>query len=91
MVVTEEIVKCWMCSDRPITHCLITGTLPKGYGQHPLCERCATKLMSHTPMAMTQMKSSNSSIFVSMNVIRISRMNYAEMYLKECVLILSIV
>ena len=23
MVVTEEIVKCWMCSDRPITHCLI--------------------------------------------------------------------
>ena len=38
MVVTEEIVKCWMCSDRPITHCLITGTLPKGYSQHPLCE-----------------------------------------------------
>ena len=38
MVVTEEIVKCWMCSDRPITHCLITGTLPEGYGQHPLCE-----------------------------------------------------
>ena len=30
MVVTEEIVKCWMRSDRPITHCLITGTLPKG-------------------------------------------------------------
>ena len=27
MVVTEEIVKCWMCSDRPITHCLITGTI----------------------------------------------------------------
>ena len=35
MVVTEEIVKCWMCSDRPITHCLITGTLPKGYSQQP--------------------------------------------------------
>ena len=44
MVVTEEIVKCWMCSDRPITHCLITGTLPKGYSQHPLCERCAIKI-----------------------------------------------
>ena len=38
MIVTEEIVKCWMCSDRPITYCLITGTLPKGYGHHPLCE-----------------------------------------------------
>ena len=25
IVVTEEIVKCWMCSDRPITHCLITA------------------------------------------------------------------
>ena len=34
MVVTEEIVKCWMCSDRLITHCLIT--LPKGYGHHLL-------------------------------------------------------
>ena len=44
MVVTEEIVKCWMCSDSPITHCLITGTLPKGYSQHPLCERCAIKI-----------------------------------------------
>ena len=38
MVVTEEIMKCWMCSDRPMTHCLIKGTLPKGYAQHPLCE-----------------------------------------------------
>ena len=44
MVVTEEIVKCWMCSDRPITHCLITDTLPKGYGHHPLCERCAIRI-----------------------------------------------
>ena len=44
MVVTEEIVKCWMCSDRTITHCLITGTLPKGYDQHPLCEQCTTKI-----------------------------------------------
>ena len=44
MVVTEEIVKCWTCSDRPITHCLITGTLPKGYGQHPLYERCAIRI-----------------------------------------------
>ena len=44
MVVTEEIVKCWMYSDRPITHCLITGTLPKGYGQHPLCKRCAIRI-----------------------------------------------
>ena len=38
MVVTEEIVKCCMCSDRPITHCLIMGTLPKGCGQHLLFE-----------------------------------------------------
>ena len=30
MVVTEEIMKYWMCSDRKITHCLITGTLPEG-------------------------------------------------------------
>ena len=44
MVVTEEIVKCWMCSDRPTIHCLITGTLPKGCSQHPLCERCAIKI-----------------------------------------------
>ena len=44
MVVTEEIVKCWMCSDRPITHYLIMGTLPKGYSKHPLCEQCATKI-----------------------------------------------
>ena len=49
MVVTEEIVKCWMCGDRPITHCLITGTLPKGYGQHPICERCATKIDESYP------------------------------------------
>ena len=70
MVVTEEIVKCWMCSDRPITHCLITGTLPKGYGQHPLYERCASELMSPTPIFGIKMKSSNSLIFVSINVIR---------------------
>ena len=38
MVVTEEIMKCWMCSDRPITHCLTTSTIPKGYGHHSLCE-----------------------------------------------------
>ena len=49
MVVTEEIVKCWMCSDRPITHCLITGTLHKGYSQHPLCERCAIKIDESYP------------------------------------------
>ena len=60
MVVTEEIVKCWMCSDRPITHCLIKGTLPKGYGQHPLCERALTELMSPTPMVGIKMNSSNS-------------------------------
>ena len=44
MVVTKEVVKCWMCSDRPITHCLIKGTLPKGYSQHPLCEQCAIRI-----------------------------------------------
>ena len=44
MVVTEEIVKCWICGDRPITHCLIKGTLPKEYGQHPLCEQCAIRI-----------------------------------------------
>ena len=49
MVVTEEIVKCWMCSDRPITHCLITGTLPKGYSQHPLCEQWAIKIDESYP------------------------------------------
>ena len=75
MVVTEEIVKCWMCSDRPITHCLITGTLPKGYGHHPLCERCAIGIDEYTPIFGIKTKSSSSSIFVSMNVIRISRMN----------------
>ena len=75
MVVTEEIVKCWMCSDRPITHCLITGTLPKGYGQHPHVSDALLKLMSHTPIFGIKMKSSNSSSFVSMNTIRISRMS----------------
>ena len=75
MVVTEEIVKCWMCSDRPITHCLITGTLHKGYGHHPLCERCAIGIDESTPIFGIKTKSSNSLIFVSMNVIRISRMN----------------
>ena len=49
MVVTEEIVKCWMCSDRPITHCLITGTLHKGYDQHPLCEQCAIRIDESYP------------------------------------------
>ena len=49
MVVTEEIVKCWMCSDRLITHCLITGTLHKGYGHHPLCERCAIRIDESYP------------------------------------------
>ena len=44
MVATEEIVKGWMYSDRPVTHCLITGTLPKGYGHHPLCERRDSKM-----------------------------------------------
>ena len=56
MVVTEEIVKCWMCSDRPITHCLITGTLPKGYSQHPLCERCAIKIDESYPYFWDQNK-----------------------------------
>ena len=54
MVVTEEIMKCWMCSDRPITLCLITGTLPKGYSQHPLCERCATKIDDSYPYGWDQ-------------------------------------
>ena len=49
IVVTEEIVKCWMCSDRPITHCLITGTLPKRYGQQPLCEQCAIRIDESYP------------------------------------------
>ena len=75
MAVTEEIVKCWMCSDRPITHCLITGTLPKGYGHHPYVSDVLSELMSPTPIFGIKTKSSNSSIFVSMNVIRISRMN----------------
>ena len=46
-MVTEGIMKCWMCSDRPITHCLIMGTLPKGYDQHPLCEQCAIRIESY--------------------------------------------
>ena len=71
MVVTEEIIKCWMCSDRPITHCLITSTLPKGYGQHPLCED-SSELMSPTPIFGIKMRSSNLSIFVSMNAIRMN-------------------
>ena len=49
MVVTEEIVKCWMCCDRPITHCLITGTLPKGHDHHPLCEQCAIRIDESYP------------------------------------------
>ena len=69
MVVTEEIVKCWMCSDRPITHCLIKGTLPKGYGQHNYVSDALLELMSPTPMVGIKMKSSNSWIFVSMNAI----------------------
>ena len=60
MVVTEEIVKCWMCSDRPITHCLITGTLPKGYSQHPFARDALSKLMSPTPIFGIKTKSSNS-------------------------------
>ena len=49
MIVTEESVKCWMCSDRPITHCLIMGTLPKRYHQHPLCEQCAIRIDESHP------------------------------------------
>ena len=49
MVVTEEIVKCWMCSDRPITHYLTTGTLPKGCSHHPLCKRCAIRIDESYP------------------------------------------
>ena len=54
MVVTEEIVKCWMCNDRPITHCLITGTLPKGYDQHPLCDQCAIRIDESYPYGWDQ-------------------------------------
>ena len=56
MVVTEEIIKCWMCSDRLITHCLITGTLPKGYGHHSLCERCAIRIDECYPYFWDQNK-----------------------------------
>ena len=94
MVVTEEIVKCWMCSDRPITHRPIAWLrVPylKDTANTPYVSDVLLKSMCHTPMVGIEMKSSNSSIFVSMNVTRISRMNYAEMYLKECVLILSMV
>ena len=89
MVVTEEIMKCWMCSDRPITHCLITGT--KVTTNTPYVSNALLELMSPTLIFGIKTKLSNSSIFVSMNVIRISRMNQVEIYLKECVLILSIV
>ena len=54
MVVTEEIVKCWMCSERPITHFLITGTLPKGYGHHPLCKQCAIGINESYPYTWHQ-------------------------------------
>ena len=56
MVATEDIMKCWMCSDRPITctHCLITGILPKGYGQHPLCERYALRIDESYPYFWNQ-------------------------------------
>ena len=56
MVVTEEIMKCWMCSDRPITHCFITGTLPKGYDQHPLCGQCAIRIDESYPYFWDQNK-----------------------------------
>ena len=75
MVVTEEIVKFWMCSDRPITRCLITGTLPKDRVTTPYVSDVLSELMSPTPIFGIKTKSSNSLIFVSMNVIRISRMN----------------
>ena len=56
MVVTEEIMKCWMYSNRPITHCLITGTLPKGYRHHPLCEECAIRINESYPHFWDQNK-----------------------------------
>ena len=57
----------------------------------PCVSDALSKLMSPTPIFGIKTKSSNSYIFVSMNTIRISRMNYAEMYLKKCVYILGIV
>ena len=115
MVVTEEIVKCWMCNDRPITYCLITGTISfiptsdfffklvafctefnlftsicfvlfmimdlryiyylRDTVTTPYVSDVLSELMSPTPIFGIKTKSLNSSIFVSMNVIRISRMN----------------
>ena len=57
----------------------------------PYVSDALSELMSPIPIFGIKMKSSNLSIFMSMNVIRISRMNWVEIYLKECVLILSIV
>ena len=50
MVVTEEIIKCWMCSDRPITHCLITGTLPKDTANTPYVSDALSESVSPTPI-----------------------------------------
>ena len=75
MVVTEEIVKCWMCCDKPITHCLITGKYLKDMVSIPYLNDALSELMSPTPTFGIKTKSSNLSIFMSMKVIRISRMN----------------
>ena len=32
-----------------IDQSLITGTLPKGYNQHPICERCAIRIDESYP------------------------------------------
>ena len=57
----------------------------------PYVSNTLSELMSPTPIFGIKTKSSNLSIFVSINVIKISSMNYVEIYLKKCVLILSIV
>ena len=75
MVVTEEIIKCWLCSDRPITHCLITGPYLKDMVNTPYVSDVLSELMSFTPIFGIKTKLSNLSIFMSMNAIRISRMN----------------
>ena len=75
MAVTEEIMKCWMCSYRPITHCLIMVTLPKGYGHHPLCERCAVRINGSYPHFWDQNKIVELINLREYERLRISRMN----------------
>ena len=41
--------RCKYCKNGKVTHCLVTGSLDRGYKELPVCRKCAKKINEGYP------------------------------------------